>query len=65
VSEIVVTKIDGTSWSYAGSHALYQDVSIPTGAQGSRAIEMTIEFKSMTGPRSGYVDKDNPVPPRR
>jgi len=65
VSEIVVTKADGTSWSYSGTHALYQDIFIPSAAQGSRVIEMTIEFRSMTGPRSGYVDKDNPIPSRR
>jgi hypothetical protein len=67
VSEIVVTKIaDATSWSYAGSHILYQDVTIPASARGSfRVIELTIDFESMKGSRADYVDPDSPIPAGR
>jgi len=62
VSEIVVTKMDGTSWSYSGAHALYQDVIIPASAQGSsRVVEMTIDFASMKGARGDYVDPESPL----
>ena len=62
ISEIVVTKMDGTSWSYSGAHAHYQDVTIPASAQGSaRVVEMTIDFASMKGARGDYVDPESPL----
>jgi len=61
ISEVVITKIDGASWSYSGSHALYQDVTIPASAQGSsKVVEMTIDFTSMKGARADYADPESP-----
>lgn len=66
VSEIVITKIDGASWSYSGAHVLYQDVAIPSSAQGSsKVVEMTIDFAGMKGARGDYADPESSLPAGR
>jgi len=72
VSEILVTKDHTRSWSFSGAHVLYQDVMIPTSARRSSNVEMTIkilnvtiDFESMKGPRTDYVDPESPLPGAR
>jgi hypothetical protein len=56
IPEIVLEiKSGGPKWTFSGSHVLYQDVLIPAGAQGTtKMVKLTIEFKAMKGPHSGW-----------
>jgi hypothetical protein len=55
IPEIVVEIKSGPKWTFYGSHALYQDVAIPSGAQGtSSLVKLTIEFKTMKGLHAGW-----------
>jgi hypothetical protein len=54
IPELNLSINGGPNWTfYGGSHALYQDITIPANAQGAsggRAVQLTLDFQRMTGP---------------